>query len=330
MPSPRDLSGRVVVVAGATRGAGRGIARMLGEAGAIVYCTGRSSRVQPNTSNHVNAGRPETIEETAEMVTAAGGTGIPVRVDHTVEDEVAALFKRVGREQRRLDVLAIVLTGQPATWKTFLDESPGDGRTFVESWVWPHIVTAWHAAKLMVTRRSGLIVELVEQDNVAYHGAFYFDIMETLLKRLVFALANDLGESGITAVAVGPGFMRTEAILAGFGVTEDTWRDALSKPQAAAMGWGGSETPCFVGRGVVALAADANVARRNGGIYTARALADEYGFTDIDGGRPDHAVLDAAADQAKKTFLAQMMEASGFTKVDWKVARKNEPGGETA
>ena len=327
MPSPRDLSGRVAVVAGATRGAGRGIARMLGEGGAIVYCSGRSSRVQPNTSNHVNAGRPETIEETAEMVTAAGGTGIPVRVDHTVEDEVAALFERVGREQRRLDVLAIVMTGQPATWKRFLDESPGDGRTFVESWIWPHIVTAWHAAKLMVTRRSGLIVELVEQDNVAYHGAFYFDIMETLLKRLAFALANDLGESGITAVAVGPGFMRTEAILAGFGVTEDTWRDALSKPQAAAMGWGGSETPCFVGRSVAALAADANVASKNGGIYTARVLADEYGFTDIDGGRPNYAVLDAAVDQAKKTFLAPMMEASGFTKVDWKVARKNEPGG---
>ena len=327
MPSPRDLSGRVAVVAGATRGAGRGIARMLGEGGAIVYCSGRSSRVQPNTSNHVNAGRPETIEETAEMVTAAGGTGIPVRVDHTVEDEVAALFERVGREQRRLDVLAIVMTGQPATWKRFLDESPGDGRAFVESWIWPHIVTAWHAAKLMVTRRSGLIVELVEQDNVAYHGAFYFDIMETLLKRLAFALANDLGESGITAVAVGPGFMRTEAILAGFGVTEDTWRDALSKPQAAAMGWGGSETPCFVGRAVAALAADANVASKNGGIYTARVLADEYGFTDIDGGRPNYAVLDAAVDQAKKTFLAPMMEASGFTKVDWKVARKNEPGG---
>ena len=253
-----------------------------------------------------------------------------MRVDHSVEDEVAALFERVGREQKRLDVLAIVMTGQPATWKTFLDESPGDGRAFVESWIWPHIVTAWHAAKLMVTRRSGLIVELVEQDNLAYHGAFYFDIMETLLKRLVFALANDLGESGITAVAVGPGFMRTEAILAGFGVTEDTWRDALSKPQAAAMGWGGSETPCFVGRAVAALAADANVASKNGGIYTARVLADEYGFTDIDGGRPNYAVLDAAVDQAKKTFLAPMMEASGFTKVDWKVARKNEPGGETA
>lgn len=125
----RPLSGHVAVVAGATRGAGRGIARMLGEAGATVYCTGRSSRVQPNVPSHVSAGRPETIEETAEMVTADGGTGIAVRVDHTVEDQVRALFDRVGREQSRLDVLAIVITGQPASWKNFLDETPAEGRT---------------------------------------------------------------------------------------------------------------------------------------------------------------------------------------------------------
>src|SRR5215211_6667873 len=120
----RPLSGRVAVVAGATRGAGRGIARMLGEAGATVYCTGRSSRAQPNTSDHSSAGRPETIEETAEMVTADGGTGIPVRVDHTVDQEVATLFERVRAEQKRLDVLAIVMTSQPASWKSFLKDSP--------------------------------------------------------------------------------------------------------------------------------------------------------------------------------------------------------------
>jgi len=226
MPTP--LSRRVAVVAGATRGAGRGIARMLGEAGATVYCTGRSSRVQPNVTSH-NAGRPETIEETADMVTADGGTGIPVRVDHTAEDEVVALFERVGREQGRLDVLAIVMTGQPASWKNFLDETPADGKTFVEGWIWPHVMTAWHGANLMVQQRSGLIVELVEQDNVGYHGGFYFDLMETLLKRLVFALANDLGKSGLTTLAVNPGFMRTEAILEGFSVTEANWRDALTK-----------------------------------------------------------------------------------------------------
>jgi NAD(P)-dependent dehydrogenase (short-subunit alcohol dehydrogenase family) len=320
----KPLRTRVALVAGATRGAGRGIARMLGEAGATVYCTGRSSREQPNLSDHVNAGRPETIEETAELVTAEGGIGIPVRVDHTDDDEVAALFERVHREQDRLDVLAIVMTGQPASWKAFLDDTPATRRAFVESWIWPHIVTAWHASKLMVEQRSGLIVELVEQDNVGFHGAFYFDIMETLLKRLVFALANELGNHGVTAVAVNPGFMRTEAILDGFGVTEANWRDALKNPQAASMGWGGSESPCFIGRAVAALAADSNVGRKNGGIYTTRSLSQEYGFNDVDGARPDYAVFDAAFEVATTTFLAPMMEASRFTNVDWKLTPKAE------
>lgn len=297
---------------------------MLGEAGATVYCAGRSSRVQPNVSSHVNAGRPETIEETAEMATADGGTGIPVRVDHTAEDQVIALFERVGREQSQLDVLAIVMTGQPASWKTFLEETPAEGKAFVEGWIWPHLMTAWHGAKLMVKGKAGLIVELVEQDNVGYHGAFYFDMMEILLKRLIFGLANDLGKAGITAAAVAPGFMRTEAILERFGVTETNWRDALGKPQAAAMGWGGSETPCFVGRAVAALAADSQVARKNGGIYTTRALSEEYGFNDIDGIRPDYVAFDAAIEQAKKTFMAQMVDAGRFTEIDWKLASKVE------
>ena len=297
---------------------------MLGEAGASVYCTGRSSRTQPNESNHASAGRPETIEETAEMVTAEGGTGIPVRVDHAVEDEVVALFERVGREQGRLDALAIVMTGQPASWKNFLEETPAEGKTFVEGWIWPHVMTAWHGANLMVQQRAGLIVELVEQDNVGYHGAFYFDLMETLLKRLVLALANDLGKSGVTAVAVAPGFMRTEAILEGFSVTEPNWREALGNPQAAAMGWGGSETPCFVGRAVAALAADPHVSGKNGGIYTVRALSAEYGFTDIYGTHPAYAVLEAAFEQAKKTYLAPLVEAGRFAKVDWKLASKTE------
>lgn len=318
----KPLRTRVALVAGATRGAGRGIARMLGEAGATVYCTGRSSRAHPDRSAHANAGRPETIEETAELVTAEGGIGIPVRVDHTDDGQVAALFERVRRERHRLDVLAIVMTGQPASWKTFLDDSPAAGRAFVESWIWPHVVTAWHASKLMVNHRSGLIVELVEQDNVGFHGAFYFDIMETLLKRFVFALANELGKHGVTAVAVGPGFMRTEAILDGFGVTEANWRDALKNPQAAGMGWGGSESPCFVGRAVAALAADPNVGRKNGGIHTTRALSQEYGFSDIGGTRPDYAVFDAAFETARTTFLAPMIEAARFTNVDWTLTPK--------
>jgi NAD(P)-dependent dehydrogenase (short-subunit alcohol dehydrogenase family) len=316
------LSGRIAVVAGATRGAGRGIARMLGEAGATVYCTGRSSRAQPSTSRHVHAGRPETIEETAELVTRAGGTGIPVRVDHTAEDQVATLFEQVRREQNRLDILAIVATGQPATWKSFLDETPAEGKRFVDGWIWPHVVTAWHGARLMAERRGGLIAGLVEQDDVGYHGAFYFDMMETLLKRLVFGLAHDLGKLGITALAVAPGYMRTEAMLDGFGVSELNWRDALGDPRAAAMGWGGSESPCFLGRAVAALAADPKVARRNGGIFTTRMLSREYGFVDLDGNRPDYAVWDAASEEAKKTFLAPMIEAGRFASVDWRLSSK--------
>jgi NAD(P)-dependent dehydrogenase (short-subunit alcohol dehydrogenase family) len=150
--------------------------------------------------------------------------------------------------------------------------------------------------------------------------------METLLKRVVLGLANDLGKSGITAVAVAPGFMRTEAILEGFGVTEANWRDALGHPQAAAMGWGGSETPSFVGRAVAALAADAAIARKNGGIYTTRVLSEEYGFNDVDGIRPDYAVFDAAIEQAKKTFLAPSIDAGRFANVDWKLAPKMEVG----
>ena len=289
----KSLHERVAVVAGATRGAGRGIARMLGEAGATVYCTGRSSRIGRSPVN-----RPETIEETAEIVTAAGGVGVAVRVDHSADDEVAALFERLNKESQRLDVLVNVFTGPPATWRSFLDESPGDGRRFVEAWFWPRIVTDSYAARLMAKRKSGLIVELVEQHNLGYHGAFYFDVMEILLKRTIFGLAHDLEPHGITAVAVAPGFMRTEAILESFGVSEANWRDALNQPQAAAFGWGGSETPGFTGRAVAALAADPQVANKTGGIYTTRELSGEYGFSDVDGTTPDYAILDEAVRQA--------------------------------
>jgi NAD(P)-dependent dehydrogenase (short-subunit alcohol dehydrogenase family) len=205
-----------------------------------------------------------------------------------------------------------------------MEESPAEGKSFVDGWIWPHVTTAWHGAKLMAAKGSGLIVVLVEQDNVGYHGAFYFDLMETLLKRLVLGLANDLGQAGLTAVAVAPGFMRTEAILEGYGVTETNWRDALGNPQAAAMGWGGSETPRFVGRAVAALAADPQVARKNGGVYTTRALAEEYRFHDVNGARPDYAVFDAALEKARETFLAPMAAAGRFTEVDWKLVPKVE------
>jgi NAD(P)-dependent dehydrogenase (short-subunit alcohol dehydrogenase family) len=283
------LAEKVAVVAGATRGAGRGIARMLGEAGATVYCTGRSSRTQPNTSKHHAAGRPETIEETAEMVTAAGGRGIAVRVDHTVEAEIAALFERVRKEQRRLDVLVNVITGQPVeSWASFWKQSVADGRAIFDSWIWPHVMTCRHALPLMVKGKSGLVVEIVEQDAIGYHGTFYFDMFETALKRLVFAIAEEGASKGVSAVAITPGFMRTEAILDKFGVTELNWREAAEKnAEAKRFGFKDSETPCFVGRAVAALAADPAVRRWSGGVYHSFGLSQEYGFTDLDGRQPN-------------------------------------------
>ena len=284
----KPLVGKVAVVAGAARGAGRGIAHMLGEAGATVYCTGRSSRTQPNTSNHHYAGRPETIEETAEMVSAAGGEGIAVRVDHCDEAQVAQLFKRISREQKRLDVLVNVLTGQPVKkWARFDKLDLAEGRAAVEAWIWPHITTCWHAAKLMVKGKSGLIVEIVEQDTIGYHGQFFFDVWEIALKRLAYTLAEDLRTQGISAVAVTPGFMRTEAIMEQFGATDQNWREvAQTNSTAKGYGFAGSETPCFVGRAVAALAADPDVAKKSGGLYSSWGLSDEYGFTDVDGNRP--------------------------------------------
>jgi NAD(P)-dependent dehydrogenase (short-subunit alcohol dehydrogenase family) len=287
-PRTTPLAGRVAVVAGATRGAGRGIARMLGEAGATVYCTGRSSRSQPNTSDHHYAGRPETIEETAELVTAAGGAGVPVRVDYTADAEVEALMARVRRERRRLDVLVNVLTGVPVTsWQRFWKLDLAQGRAMIDRWLWPHLAACRYALPLMVKRKAGLVVEVVEQDRLGYHGQFYFDLFEILLKRLAYALAEELAPHGVTALAITPGFMRTEAILEGFGVAEANWRDAIDQPKARQFGWEGSETPCFVGRAVAALAADPALLAKSGGLYSSWGLAEEYGFTDLDGSRPN-------------------------------------------
>lgn len=284
----KKLEGKVAVVAGATRGGGRGIARMLGEAGATVYCTGRSSRTQPNTSDHHYAGRPETIEETAEMVDAAGGAGIPVRVDHNVEEEVEALFDRVRKDSKRLDVLVNILTGPPVkSWQPFWKLPLDEGRRAVDAWLWPHVVTAAHAARIMVERKSGLIVEIVEQDTIGHHGQLFFDLFEISLKRLAYAMAEELAPKNVAALAITPGFMRTEAILETFGATEENWRVvAEENPKAKSFGFAGSETPCFVGRAVAALAADPKVMKKSGGIYSSWGLSDEYGFEDVDGNRP--------------------------------------------
>ena len=285
----KALEGKVAVVAGATRGAGRGIACMLGAAGATVYCTGRSS-----TGNPSPMGRPETIEETGELVVQHGGKAIPVRVDHTVEAEVVALFQRVRADQGRLDILVNdIWGGDPMIdWSArFWDIDMTAARALIDQAVFSHMLNARHAAPLMIEGGSGLIVEITDGTFAGYRGQMLYDLVKSAVIRLGYAMAWDLVGTGVTALTVSPGFLRSEAVLAHFGVTEANWRDAVAKDPFFAE----SETPFLVGRGVAALAADPDVGRRAGTALYAGELARAYGFTDVDGGLPDFfALLDRA------------------------------------
>ena len=277
----QPLLNQVAVVAGATRGAGRGIARMLGAAGATVYCTGRSVRGRPAT-----AGRPETIDETAELVTAAGGRGIAVRTDHTVEAEVERLFARVRADEGRLDVLVNDVWGGDALteWgKPFWELSTPQGLQLLERAVHSHLVTSRHGVPLMVERNAGLVVEVTDGDTLGYRGNLFYDLAKNAVIRLAYAMAADLHAHGVTALTLTPGMLRSEAVLDHFGVAEANWRDAVADDPYFAE----SETPCYVGRAVAALAADPEVGARSGGLFSSWGLAKEYGFTDVDGRRPD-------------------------------------------
>jgi NAD(P)-dependent dehydrogenase (short-subunit alcohol dehydrogenase family) len=231
--------------------------------------------------------RPETIEDTAERVEAAGGRGIPVRVDHSRPGEVAELVRRIEREQDgRLDVLVNdVWGGDTLTqWDTpFWEHSLEDGLHLLRQAVETHIVTSRHAVPLMVRRHSGLVVEMTDGDSDRYRGNLFYDLAKHSVIRLARAQAEELAPHGVTAVALTPGFMRSEAVLDHFGVTEESWRDAIEKDRHFAA----SETPHFVGRAVAALAADREVSRRSGEALSSWGLAREYGFTDLDGSRPD-------------------------------------------
>ena len=277
------LAGQIAVVAGATRGAGRGIACMLGEAGATVYCTGRSTRDHPPTTG-TYAGRPETIDETADMVTARGGTGIAVRVDHLVPEQVEALFARVRTEHGRLDVLVNDISeGELHDWKPFWKVSLEKGFRALRQGVHSHIITSHFAAPLMIEQRRGLIVEVGDGDTLCYRQTLFYDLVKINVSRLAYAMAEELARHGVAVVAITPGFMRTEMMLDHFGVSEANWRDGAKKdPNFIA-----SETPFFVGRAVAALAADPGVQNKSGGLYSSWGLAKEYGFTDLDGSRPD-------------------------------------------
>jgi len=280
------LTGKVALVAGATRGAGRGTAVALGEAGAIVYCTGRSTRQRRSEYD-----LPETIEETAELVDDAGGEGIAVEVDHLEPARVEALVQRIDDERGRLDVLVNDIWGgeKLVQWDTPVWEHDLDGglrllRLAIDT----HLITSHFALALMIRRPGGLVVEMTdgtrEYNAVNYRLSVFYDLAKTAVARLAFAQSKELAPHGCSAVVLTPGWMRSEMMLDIYGVTEATWRDATrGNPHFTAI----SESPRFVGRAVAALAADPDVQRHNGGSFSSGALAREYDFTDLDGSQPD-------------------------------------------
>lgn len=277
----RALEGQVAVVAGATRGLGRAIAVTLGEAGAIVYGTGRSVRGELS-----DIGRAETIEETAERVTAAGGLGIAVRTDHTDEAQVKALFERVADEQNgRLDLLVNDVWGceKLVEWgKTFWEHDLSDGLKVQQRAVWSHMITSRYAAPLMVGRKQGLIVEVTDGWDYRYRGNLYYSLAKISVIHLAQSMAADLKPHDVTALAISPGFLRSEEMLDHFGVTEANWREGAKMDPHFLM----SETPYYMARGLVTLASDPDRSAKSGGVFTSWGLSDEYGIRDIDGARP--------------------------------------------
>jgi NAD(P)-dependent dehydrogenase (short-subunit alcohol dehydrogenase family) len=281
MAAKKVLKGRIALVAGATRGAGRGIAIALGEAGATVYCTGRSSRGRPATP-----GRPETIEETAELVTAAGGRGIAVRVDHTKPADVKKLIAGIKRRHRGLDILVNDVWGGDALTefgKKFWTVNLDNGLRMLNQAIHSHIITSHYAVPLMLGRRRGIIFEITDGDAFYYRGNLFYDLVKISVIRLAFAMARELRKQDIVSLALTPGFLRSEAMLDHFGVTEANWREGGKQdPNFLA-----SESPRYVGRALVALAADPKVKKKSGRVFSSWALAREYGFNDLDGARPD-------------------------------------------
>ncbi|WAM30018.1 SDR family oxidoreductase [Myxococcus sp. NMCA1] len=280
-----SLKGRVALVAGGTRGAGRGIAVQLGAAGATVYVTGRTTRAQRSEQN-----RPETIEDTAEQVTAAGGIGIAVQTDHLVPEQVKALVERIDREQGRLDVLVNDIWGgehifewNKSVWEHSLDK----GLRLLRLGVDTHLITSHFALPLLIRRPGGLVVEVTDgtadYNATNYRISTFYDLAKASVLRLAWSQARELKPHGATAVSLTPGWMRSEGMLEHFGVTEANWRDATVKEPHFVI----SETPAYVGRAVAALASDADKARWNGQSLSSGQLARVYGFTDLDGSQPD-------------------------------------------
>ena len=279
------LRGKVALVAGATRGAGRGIAIELGAAGATVYVTGRTTRTQRSEYN-----RPETIEETAELVQDAGGQGIAVQVDHLDPAQVQALVARIEREQGRLDVLVndvwgadFLIEWNVPVWKHSLEK----GLRMLRLAIHTHIVTSHFALPLLIKNPSGLVVEMTdgtaEYNNANYRLSLFYDLAKTSVIRMAWSQAQELRSHQCTAVALTPGWLRSEMMLDAYGVSEANWRDAVAKQPHFVI----TETPRYVGRAVVHLAGDSDVARWSGQSLSSGQLAKVYGFTDLDGSQPD-------------------------------------------
>ena len=278
------LSGKVALVTGATRGAGRGIAVALGEAGATVYCTGRTTGERRSEYD-----RPETIEETGDLVSTAGGQGIPVAVDHLRPDQVAALVRQIDAERGRLDVLVNDIWGGEKLfeWDTPVWEHDlAKGLRMLRLAIDTHLITSHFALPLLIRNRGGLVVEMTDgtrdYNATNYRNSIFYDLAKSAVIRLAFAQGHELAPYGCTAVAMTPGWLRSEMMLEAFGVSEDNWRDA-PQPHFAAI----SESPRFVGRAIAALAAGPQLQHRNGGSFSSGELAREYGFTDLDGSQPD-------------------------------------------
>jgi NAD(P)-dependent dehydrogenase (short-subunit alcohol dehydrogenase family) len=287
---PNALRGRIAVVAGATRGAGRGIAAALGEAGATVVCSGRSSRGRSLASDY---DRPETIEETAELVTSLGGHGIPAVVDHLDSAQVERLAAQIREAHGHIDILvndiwgAEQLKGGPAEWnKPIWQVDLDKGLRILRLAIDTHLITSHHLLPLLIDRPGGLLVEVTDgttdYNARRYRISAYYDLAKVAVNRLAFSQGHELAPHHATAVAITPGWLRSEMMLEAYGVTETNWRTAAAPP-----GFAVSESPRYVGRAVVALAADPRRARWNQRSVTSAELAAEYGFTDLDGSRPD-------------------------------------------
>jgi len=295
------LRGRIAVVAGATRGAGRGIAAALGEAGATVICTGRSSKTKPIPSDYQ---RRETIEETAQLVTDLGGNGIAIPLDHLVAADVEALAERVRRDFGAIDILvndiwgAELLKGKPSEWNTPIwQHDLHKGLRILRLAVDTHLITSKYLLPLLIGKPGGLLVEVTDGTNEynasTYRISVYYDLAKVSVNRLAFSQGHELALYGATAVAISPGWLRSEMMLENYGVSERNWRDALDPARSdrglpvAPPNFAMSETPRYVGRGVVALALDPARSRWNQRSVTSAQLAREYGFTDVDGSLPD-------------------------------------------